>query len=604
MDAEVGGMNFVPAAFLKLCRRLQGAPPLTAALLTLGLTFPARSSAEGEGLAGIITEFSADRSVIEGAYTIPAAESTLTRQEALLKSWRERLEALPYDPLAPAARIDWHLLRNYLTSELADSKLQRARLAEMEPMLSFRRPLQDLLAARDARKEVNPEKAAEVLAKALTEVKEIRKKAGQGKEKDPPAEALKPSAVLAQRIAGALDELRRALAEWFQFYDGFQPDFGWWTRQPHGALAKELEDLSGFLRRDIAGLKGEPDDPLIGDPIGADALASQLSAECIPYSPAELVAIAEKEFAWCEGQMSQAATAMGCANGAEALAKTKERHAPPGGQPSVAVTEATKAIQFLKERDLVTIPPLAEETWRLGMIGAAQQKSMPYAVYGSPHMMIAYAHESMSQEEKMMSMRGNNAAFLHIVTPHELIPGHHLQLFQSRRFSPQRQLFRTPFLVEGWALHWEMLLWDLGYTATAEEKVGALFWRMHRCARIIVSLKFHLGEMKPAEMIDFLVQRVGHERSGATAEVRRYIGGGYSALYQAAYMLGGMQIRSLYQDLTGPAPSTGQPRLTPRQFHDAVLHEGAIPVEFIRAALTGQSLPRDWKSGWRFADGK
>lgn len=313
MGAEVGGMNFVPAAFLKLRRRSWGALPLTAALLTLSLNFPARlpAAAEGEGLAGIITEFSADRSVIERAYTIPAAESTLARQEALLKSWQERLEALPYDPLAPAARIDWHLLRNYLTSELADLKLQRSRLADMEPMLSFRRPLQDLLAARDARKEVDPEKAAEVLAKALTGVKEIRKKAGQGKEKDPPADALKPSPVLAQRTARALDELRQALAEWFQFYDGFQPDFGWWARQPHGALAKELEDLSGFLRRDIAGLKGEPDDPLIGDPIGADALASQLSAECIPYSPAELVALAEKEFAWCEGQMSQAATAMG-----------------------------------------------------------------------------------------------------------------------------------------------------------------------------------------------------------------------------------------------------------------------------------------------------
>eukprot|EP01043_Picozoa_sp_COSAG02_P085836 COSAG02_NODE_23410_length_719_cov_2.338710_2_plen_78_part_01 len=30
----------------------------------------------------------------------------------------------------------------------------------------------------------------------------------------------------------------------------------------------------------------------------------------------------------------------------------------------------------------------------------------------------------------------------------------------------QRQLFRTPFLVEGWALHWEMLLWDIGAYAT------------------------------------------------------------------------------------------------------------------------------------------
>ncbi|MES2706434.1 MAG: DUF885 family protein [Verrucomicrobiota bacterium] len=590
--------------FAERSRRTRGMLSAVAAVLTLNLLSPLRLAAAESSLAEVITEFSADSSVIEAAYEIPAAESSLSRRETLLKSWRERLEAMPYDPLTPPARIDWHLLKNHLASELADLDLRRARLTEMEPVLSFRRPLQELLAARDARQGVDPGKAAEILAKALAEVKEIRKKLGQGKEKEPPAGALKPLPVLAQRSAAALDELRQSMEEWFRFYDGFQPDFGWWVRQPQAGLAKEMEELSGFLRKDIAGLKGEPEDPLLGDPIGAAALTAQLSAECIPYSAAELVALAEKEFAWCEGQMSLAAAAMGCAGGAEAVAKIKEQHAPPGGQPTVAVTEARKAIQFVKDRDLVTIPPLAEETWRLAMLGVTQQKSLPYAVYGSPHMMIAYAHESMSQEEKLMSMRGNNAAFLHIVTPHELIPGHHLQLFQSRRFSPQRQLFRTPFLVEGWALHWEMLLWDQGYAATPEEKAGALFWRMHRCARIIVSLKFHLGEMKPDAMIDFLVQRVGHERSGATAEVRRYIGGSYGPLYQAAYMLGGLQIRALYQDLTGPAPSTGQPRLTPREFHDAVLREGAIPVEFIRAALTGQSLPRDWKSGWRFADGK
>jgi uncharacterized protein (DUF885 family) len=55
--------------------------------------------------------------------------------------------------------------------------------------------------------------------------------------------------------------------------------------------------------------------------------------------------------------------------------------------------------------------------------------------------------------------------------------------------------------------------------------------------------------MQPAEMVDFLVKRVGHEVDGATAEVRRYIGGDYGPLYQAAYMLGGLQIRALYKEL-------------------------------------------------------
>lgn len=611
----MGGMKFpTPRPVLRLnCKPYFcfGSKPMVLWALVVAISFqgiriaPAAEDRMGEttdpGLSTVITEYSADQSAIDQTYDLPASEQDIARREALLREWQEKLEKLPYDPLSAAARIDWHLLKTHLKSGLEELLLERGRLAEMQPLLSFRGPLLKLLTARGARRGVDPEKAAQMLATALTEVKSVRKKLDQGKEKEPPAESLKPSPVLAQRSASTLDQLRRAVGEWFTFYDGFQPDFGWWVRQPHAALAKELEDLSGYLRREVAGLKGEDDDPLIGDPIGAAALISQLGTECIPYTPEELVALAGKEFAWCEAEMAKAAAAMGCATAAEALAKVKELHARPGGQPSVAVQEARKAIQFLKDHELVTIPPLAEETWRLSMLGVAQQKSLPYAVYGAPHMMIAYAHESMPQEDKMMSMRGNNAAFLHIVTPHELIPGHHLQLFQSRRFSTQRQLFRTPFLVEGWALHWEMLLWDQGYAATPEEKIGALFWRLHRCARIIVSLKFHLGEMTPAQMIDFLVQRVGHERSGATAEVRRYIGGAYGPLYQAAYMLGGMQLRALHQSLTGP--DAGGDRLTERQFHDAVLREGPVPIEFIRAALTHQSLPKEWTSSWRFSEG-
>jgi uncharacterized protein (DUF885 family) len=169
-------------------------------------------------------------------------------------------------------------------------------------------------------------------------------------------------------------------------------------------------------------------------------------------------------------------------------------------------------------------------------------------------------------------------------------------MYMAERHHPYRKLFRTPFLVEGWALYWEMLLWDLGFARTPEEKVGMLFWRVHRSARIIVSLGFHLGTMKPAEMVDFLVKRVGHEPDGATAEVRRYIGDDYGPLYQAAYMLGGLQIRALYKERVASGA------MTPRAFHDAVLRENAIPIEMIRASLAQQELKRDFSSQWRFAD--
>jgi uncharacterized protein (DUF885 family) len=195
-----------------------------------------------------------------------------------------------------------------------------------------------------------------------------------------------------------------------------------------------------------------------------------------------------------------------------------------------------------------------------------------------------------------MSMRGNNPHFSRATVHHELIPGHHLQGFMTSRYNTHRRVFSTPFWGEGWALYWEMLLWDLGFPQTPEDRIGMLFWRTHRAARIIFSLRFHLGEMSPAEAVDFLVDRVGHERANAEGEVRRSFAGDYDPLYQAAYMLGGLQFRALYEELVGSG------RMTDRAFHDAILEGGRMPVEMVRARLTGESLTRDYRARWRFAE--
>jgi uncharacterized protein (DUF885 family) len=123
-----------------------------------------------------------------------------------------------------------------------------------------------------------------------------------------------------------------------------------------------------------------------------------------------------------------------------------------------------------------------------------------------------------------------------------------------------------------------------------------LFWRMHRAARIIFSLNVHLGEMTPEQAIDFLVERVGHERANATAEVRRSLNGTYPPLYQAAYMLGGLQFRALHRELVESG------RMSNRQFHDTILQGGNMPVEMVRARLLGTALSREYAAQWRFSD--
>jgi len=195
-----------------------------------------------------------------------------------------------------------------------------------------------------------------------------------------------------------------------------------------------------------------------------------------------------------------------------------------------------------------------------------------------------------------MSMRGNNVPFCRATVHHEVIPGHHLQGFMAERYRSYRRAFRTAFLVEGWPLYWELTLYDLGFDKTPEQKIGALFWRMHRCARIIFSLNFHLEKMTPQECIELLVNRVGHERDNATAEVRRSFDGSYGPLYQIAYLIGGLQQYAMHKELVDSG------KMTNRAFNDALLKENRIPIEMLRAAIINQKLTRDFVTNWRFYD--
>lgn len=566
--------------------------------------------ADTQDLHTLIERYTTDRDSLGSFYSTPQSELGLTRREKFAKDWLASLGKVDFGKLAQDGKVDYLLIKDELEDSLRSATFQRKRNLETVVLTPFAKTIVTLEETRWKVEPVDPEKAAATLTDLAKEVKEVHKQVQAGLEKkkgdaaeeaadesdqDAKAEPIVVDQVLAYRGSKAVHELKDVLERWFKHYDGFKPLFSWWNRKPYESARKELDDYEKFLKETVAGVKDADDDPLIGDPIGREAILDDLKHEMIPYSPEELVDIAKKEFAWCEVEMKRASQEMGFGDDwKKALEKVKQDHVGPGEQDDLVAKQARDAIAFVDKRDLVTIEDLCRETWRVDMLDARGQRFLPFAAYGGQKMLVSYPLDSMDNETKQMSLRGNNIHFTRIVTPHELIPGHHLQGYMAQRYRSYRGVFSTPFLIEGWALYWEMLLWDLGYAQSPENRVGMLFWRMHRCARIIVSLDFHLGKMKPKEMIDFLVDRVGHERFTATSEVRRFIGGDYSPLYQCAYMIGGLQLRALSKDLVGSG------KMTLKQFHDAVLHENSIPIEMIRAKLANTPLAKDWVPGWKF----
>lgn len=516
----------------------------------------------------------------------------------MLQSWRAKLGKLDFTKLPPADQVDYVLLRNDLDASLMRLGDRRDDAQELTPWLPFRSVIDGLTGQRVHGDPLNVEKAAAALAPLAKTVTDLQNKLKAAKDKKPdtkPDSPALPTPLQAMRAADSADALRESLKTWFGNYSGFLPDFSWWMKQPYDEATKALESYAKYLREEIAGVKNKDDAPLLGKAQGASNLQDQLAHEFIPYTPDELIQIAEREFAWCETEMKKAAQEMKLGDDwGKALLRVKLQYVRPGEQESFVRTEGKRAADFITKRDLVTVPADCREWWGTRMLGPQEQQQIPYAAYGGHDILIAYANETMKHEDKIMSMRGNNRPFMRNVIPHELIPGHHLQRFMAERHRPYRQQFSTPFFVEGWALYWEMRLWDLNYQTTPEDRIGALFWRMHRCARIIVTLKFHLDQMKPDSMVDFLVDRVGHEKFGATSEVRRFIKGDYSPLYQCGYMLGGLQLIALHKELVISG------RMSEKTFHDSLLQLGPIPIELARASLLKQPLSADFKTQWKF----
>ena len=343
-----------------------------------------------------------------------------------------------------------------------------------------------------------------------------------------------------------------------------------------------------------------PDDSKIqGKPRGRAGLISDLRDNMIPYTPEQLIALANKEFAWCEEEMKKASRDMGFGDDwKKAIEKVKQDAVPPGGQPRMIMDLLDEAVAYLRAKDLITVPAVAAESLHMTMMSPEMQLTSPFFL-GGDHILVSYPTDTMDFDARMQSMRGNNPGFSHATAFHEMIPGHNLVGYLNSRFRDYRPFLTSggPFYGEGWPLYWELTLYDLGFDDTPEKKVGALFWRMHRCARIIFSLNFHMGNWTPGQAVDFLVDKVGHERDNAAAEVRRSFESAQyqnQPLYQAAYLLGGLQLRGLRKELVDSGAMTN------KDFHDEIMRQGNMPMALLRLRMTKQTLTRDMDVNWMF----
>ncbi len=534
----------------------------------------------------LMAQYEADRGSLNRFYLILNSPERRERFKKNCQDYLKQLQQLDFDKMKTGSKVDYILFKRQLDNEIRILDQEATEYTAIYKYVSFGDPIYQLEKLRRRGTTLNSEE----LAGKLMAVRNLLQTASNNLSKEGLMDM-----PLSIRAEGTVRGLQTALKSVYDFYYGYDPKFTRWIPTPYKSLDSLLSVYANLIKSkgNKSTLQKEDASGIVGNPIGKDELIRQLKYEMIPYTPDELIDIANKEFAWCDAEMLKASREMGFGdNWKAALEKVKNSYVPEGEQPEMIMGLYNQSVDFLKKNDLVTIPPLAEETWRMNMMSARQQLVSPFFL-GGETLLVSYPTFGMDSAARMMSMRGNNPHFSRATVHHELIAGHHLQGFMNNRFKSYRH-YNTPFWTEGWSLYWEFILWDMKFPRSPEDRVGMLFWRMHRCARIIFSLNYHLGNWLPQQCIDFLVDRVGHERANAEGEVRRSFTGGYGPLYQLAYMTGAFQFYALKKEVVDKG------KMSYKQFHDAILRENNMPVEMVRAIITNQPLTRDFKTSWRF----
>ena len=594
-------------------------------------------SARTSEMADVISRFASDQQVLQRRYDAPDSPAQRARIRAFYTTWRARLGELAFDRLSQEGKADYVLLDNHVRYQLELMDREQLERKEMLSLLPF---ADRVLALQDDRRDlktIDAQASARTLADVTKAVDSLRvllepalarptgdsaSAGGNGTPRAVRVPAPKVSRTVGNRAADQLDLIRNTVGVWYRYYNGYDPLFSWWASNPYQKLDDAMRRYATTIRTRVVGTTpalvvagsgggqggagaapasaprnaAAANEPIIGDPIGAEGLAADLRHAMIPYTADELIAIAEKEYAFSLAEARKAAREMGLGDDWKAaMEKVKNMYVEPGKQPDLIRDLANEADAFFAKHDWVTIPALAREDWRMEMMAPERQRVSPFFL-GGDLILVSYPTADMTDEEKLMSLRGNNPYFSRAVVFHELNPGHHLQGFMSARYNAHRRVFSTPFWNEGQSLYWEMFLWDRDFHVTPEDRLGALAWRMHRSARIVFSLSFHLGKMTPEQAIEYVVDKVPFERANAEGEVRRSFNGSYSPIYQAAYMLGGLQLRALYKELVMSK------KMTDREFHDAVLQGGPMPIAMVRARLANVKLTREGAAPWRFAD--
>lgn len=164
---------------------------------------------------------------------------------------------------------------------------------------------------------------------------------------------------------------------------------------------------------------------------------------------------------------------------------------------------------------------------------------------------------------------------------HEGIPGHHMQIAIAQELQGLPE-FRTlgghTAFIEGWGLYAEEIPKELGLYTDPYKEFGQLGMEIFRAARLVVDTGIHAKKWTREEAVQYYLTNIPNPEGDVRAEIDRYIVWPGQA---TAYMIGKLKIIELRRK----AEAALGEAFDVREFHDAVLTNGSVPLDILEANI-------------------
>jgi uncharacterized protein (DUF885 family) len=247
-------------------------------------------------------------------------------------------------------------------------------------------------------------------------------------------------------------------------------------------------------------------------------------------------------------------------------------------------TLTDQAIEFVRARKIMTLPePTTLHLDRspgffLGQAVGGVYPAGPYAPEAQTLYYLPTPPDSATPEQRDAFFRDFNHHFNVMITPHEIIPGHYVQLKLAARHPRKvRALFSDGVYVEGWGTFCERLLLDLGWGGPLD-RLAHLKKQMENISRTIVDIRVHTRDMPKEEVLRYVREEALQDEQFAGNMWVRAI---TSSPQLTFYHLGYRQVMDLYEDVRAARGES----FDLRAFMDGMMEMGPVPVAHYRKRM-------------------